>query len=515
MEISEKTTNFWRTPIAIACLLALFKIFLFLLAGNSYGYFRDELYFLACSEHLAFGYPDHAPLSVFLAKISTTIFGDSLLSIRLLPALAGALRIVLTGLLVREFGGKHFAMFLACLCVLVAPIYLGLDNLLSMNAYESLFWTGCALAYILAIRRENLNYWLLFGALAGIGLMNKHSMVFFGLAFGIGLVLTQDRKVFLKKEVWFGGLIAFLIFLPNLIWQYQNDWATLELLQNVQKTGKNVVLAPHEFFFQQVFILLPLTAPVWLAGVWYLLFDKSEKRFRTLGLAYLVTLLLMILLKAKNYYLAPVYPMLFAAGGVFWENLLARFRYGKIVRFAFPTLLIIGGLIFLPMTIPVLPVEKFIAYQNALGIAPPKTEVSHQGILPQHFGDQFGWEEMTAKVSEVYNSLPPEEREKAAIFASNYGEAGAIDFFGRRYNLPKAISAHQSYYLWGHGNYDGSVIIILGDEKEDAEKVCQSVEDKTRVGESLAMKEENFNILVCRGLKEPLPELWKKIKNWN
>jgi hypothetical protein len=223
----------------------------------------------------------------------------------------------------------------------------------------------------------------------------------------------------------------------------------------------------------------------------------------------------MILLKAKNYYLAPVYPMLFAAGGVFWENLLARFRFEKIVKFAYPTLLVIGGLIVLPMAMPVLPVEKFIAYQNALGIAPPKTEVGHQGVLPQHFGDQFGWEEMTAKVAEVYHSLPPEEQEKVAIFANNYGEAGAIDFFGEKYGLPKAISNHQSYYLWGPGNYDGSVVIILGDKKEDAEELFQSVEEKTRVGEPLAMGEENFNILVGRGLKQPFPEIWKKIKNWN
>ena len=515
MENSEKTTNFWRTPIAIAFALAVIKIFLFLLAGNQYGYFRDELYFLACSEHLAFGYPDHAPLSVFLAKISTTLFGDSLFSIRFLPALAGALRIVLTGLLVREFGGKHFATLLACLSVLVAPVYLAGDNLLSMNAYESLFWTGCALSYVWAIRRENPNYWLLFGALAGFGLMNKHSMVFFGLAFVVGLIFTPDRKLFADKYFWLAGGIAFLIFLPNLIWQYQNDWATLELLQNVQKTGKNVVLAPHEFIFQQIFILFPLTAFVWLAGVWYLLFDKSGKWFRSLGVAYLVTLLLMILLKAKHYYLAPIYPMLFAAGGVFWENLTERLRFGKLVRYAFPTLLIIGGLIVLPAAMPVLPVEKFIAYQDALGIAPPKTEVGHQGVLPQHFGDQFGWEEMTAKVAEVYHSLPPEEREKAAIFAGNYGEAGAIDFFGKKYGLPKAISAHQSYYLWGHGDYDGSVVIILGDEKDDAEEFCQSVEERMRVGVPLAMEEENFNILICRGLKTPFPEIWKKIKIWN
>lgn len=515
MEDSQKTTRFWQTPIAIAYALAAFKIFLFLIAGGSYGYFRDELYFLSCTEHLAFGYPDHAPLSVWIAKFSREIFGESLYAIRFLPALSGALKIVLTGWLVREFGGRYFATLLACLCILVAPIYLVGDNLLSMNTYEPLFWTGCAFAYILAVKRENPHYWLLFGAIAGLGLMNKHSLVFFGLAFVVGLVFTQDRKVFAGKYVWLGGGLAFLIFLPNLIWQYQNNWATLELLQNVQKTGKNVVLAPHEFVFQQIFILLPLTAFVWLAGLWYLLADKAGKRFRALGIAYLATLALMILFKAKNYYLAPIYPMLFAAGGAFWENLTARLRVGKSLRYALPTLLIIGGLIFLPLAMPVLPVERFIAYQDALGIAPPKTEVGHQGVLPQHYGDQFGWREMTAKVAEVYHSLPPEEREKATIFAGNYGEAGAIDLFGSQYNLPKAISGHQSYYLWGPRNYDGSVIIFLQAEKQELEEICQSVEERTRVGVPLAMREENFNILICRGLKTPPPEFWTRAKHWN
>ena len=515
MEISENRVSSWQNPLTIAFIIAGVKIFLFILAGNKYGYFRDELYFLACTEHLALGYPDHAPLSVFLAKFSRDVFGDSLYAIRFFPMLAGVLKIILTGLLVREFGGGRFATFLACLCVLVAPIYLGIHSLLSMNAYEPIFWMGCVLCYIWAVRRESSIYWLLFGAFAGLGLMNKHSIVFFGLALIIGFVFTQDRKFFADKNLWLGGAIAFLIFLPNLIWQYQNDWATLELLQNVRKTGKNVVLAPHEFFFQQIFIMHPLIAPVWLAGLWFLLFDKSGKRFRALGIAYLVTLALMILLKAKNYYLAPIYPMLFAAGGVFWENLSAGIRFGKILRIGYPAILIIGGLMFLPMSLPVLPVEKFIAYQNALGLEPPKTEVGHRGVLPQHFGDQFGWEEMAARTAEVYHSLPPEEREKAAIFANNYGEAGAIDFFGKKYGLPKAISNHQSYYLWGHKNYDGSVVIILGDEKEDAEEFFQSVEEKTRVGEPFAMQEENFNILVGRGLKQPFPKVWKKIKNWN
>jgi hypothetical protein len=515
MESAETRISKWKDPLIIAFVLASAKVFLFLLAGNQYGYFRDELYFLACADHLALGYPDHAPLSVFLTDFSRRIFGDSLYAIRFFPMLSGVLKIALTGFLVREFGGKHFAMLLACLSVLVGPIYLATDNLLSMNTYEPIFWMGCVLGYLWAVKRKNQLYWLLFGAFAGLGLMNKHSIVFFGFALVVGLTFTADRKVLANKHFWLGGMIAFLIFLPNLIWQYQNDWATLELLQNVQKTGKNVVLAPHEFFFEQIFILNPLTAPVWLAGLWFLLFDKTGKRFRTLGIAYLVTLALMILLKAKNYYLAPVYPVLFAAGGVFWENLSERFGRARALKYVYPVILVLGGIMFTPLAMPVLPIDTYLKYQATIGIKPPKTEVGHEGLLPQHFGDMFGWEEMVAKTAEVYHSLSAEEKARAVIFGSNYGEAGAIDHFGPKYDLPKAVSTHQSYYLWGYGQADGSLLILLGSDREDAEKNCRAVEEKALVEHPLAMAEERFNILLCRGLKDPLPELWKKIKHWN
>lgn len=487
----------------------------YLVAAGSYGYFRDELYFLACTEHLAWGYPDHAPLSVWITKFSRDIFGDSLYAIRLFPALSGAVKIFLTGVLVREFGGRYLATLLACLSVLFAPIYLAGDNLLSMNTYEPIFWMGCALSYVWAVKRDDPRYWLLFGVCAGLGTMNKHSMAFFGAAFLIGVVLTRDRKYFANKYFWLGGLIAFVLVLPNLIWQYENNWATLELLQNVQKIGKNVVLSPQEFILQQMLIMLPFTAPIWLGGLCYLLFDSSGKRFRTLGIAYVAVLAIMIALKAKNYYLAPVYPILFAAGGVFWEGLAERFRWAKFVGYAYAFVLIITGMAFLPLGLPVLPVDRYVAYQDALGVSPPKTEVGHQGPLPQHFGDMFGWAEMTAKTAAVYNSLPPEERSRTAIYGSNYGEAGAIDHFGEAYGLPKAISPHQSYFLWGPRNYDGSTIIVLGSKREDAEKNCGSVEERDPVGHPYAMGEEHFNILICRNLKTPLAELWPKLKHWN
>lgn len=511
----KNIAGFSLNPVAWAAFFALIKLILHFSFNGSYGYFRDELYYIACGEHLALGYPDHAPLIAFVTKLTRVLFGDSLFALRIFPALAGAVKVFLTGLLVLEFGGRRFAVALACLCVLIAPAYLAVDNFLSMNAFEGVFWMLCAYLAILAFKRRDSRLWLWFGVVAGAGVMNKHSMLLFGLAVVVGLLLTGERRVFFDRWIWIGGAAAFLIFLPNLIWQAQNDWATIELLQNVQETGKNVVLAPHEFVWQQVLILLPPTAPVWLAGVWFFLFDKNGRRFRFLGIAYLVALVLMISLKAKTYYLLPIYPYLFAGGATLLERLSAHNFALRVAKFAYPVVILIFGLVTLPFALPVLSVENFLRYQGRLGLTPPKSEVAHEGVLPQLYGDQFGWAEMTAKVSEVFNALPPEEREKAAIFANNYGQAGAVDFFGARYGLPKTISAHQSYFLWGHRGYTGEVMIILGDEREDAEQHCQSVEEAAEVNHPYSMNEERYKILICRGLREPLPDSWHKLKHWN
>lgn len=513
--MNEPKNNRWLSPLAIGAYFAVFTLLLHFVFNSNYGYFRDELYFLACGEHLAWGYPDHAPLVALMAKASRTFFGDSLFAIRFFPALAGAAKVFLTALLVREFGGKRFATFLACLCVLFAPVYLAIDNLLSMNSLEPVFWMLCVYFAVLAIKRENPKYWLLFGTFAGLGLMNKHSMLFFGAAIVAGLLLTKERKIFLNKYFWACGAIAFLIFLPNIVWQFQNDFATLELLQNVQKSGKNIVLSPLGFFASQIMMLLPAASPVWLAGIWFFLFDKNGKQFRFLGVAYLFLLALMIFLKAKDYYLAPVYPMLFAAGAVWWEQLAERIRPLRFTKIALPIFVIGLGALALPIALPVLPVEKLIAYQQAIGFKPPKTEVSHEGVLQQIYGDQFGWREMVEKTAQVYHALPPAERDKAGIFGSNYGEAGAVDFFGVEYNLPKAVSPHQSYFLWGPRNYSGEILILLGSDKEDAEKACESVEEAAEVNHPYSMAEEKFKILICRRTKKPLPEIWQSLKHWN
>lgn len=507
-------SNKWLSPLAFICYIAALKLLIQLIFSGGYGYFRDELYYLECGEHLDWGYVDHAPLIALISKASRVVFGDSMFGIRFLPAVAGAGKVLLTGLIVRELGGRRFAVILSCLCVL-SSAYLALDSFLSMNAFEGVFWTGCILSFIFAVKRNNPRYWVIFGLLAGIGLLNKHSTLFFGSAIFAGILLTKARSLLAGKWIWIGGVIALLIFLPNLIWEWQHDWATVELLRNVQATGKNVALSPAEFILVNILEMGLLGAPIWIAGLIYFLFDRTGKRFRALGIAYLVLLTEMILMNGKAYYMYSIYPMLFAGGGVYIEYLLTKTKRLGFLKVAYPSLLIAGMLITMPFALPVLPVETFLRYQTALGFQAPKTEVAFDSPLPQIFADRFGWPEMVHKVAEAYNRLPEEDKEKTAIFAGNYGQAGAVDFFGPKYGLPKAISGHQNYFFWGPRHYTGEVMILLGIDLKAAETLFNSVEEAGVVSHPYTMSYEHFTILICRGLKTPLPELWPHLKFWN
>lgn len=496
----------WTSPLAIAGYLAVAKLIIHVLTNSQYGYFRDELYYLALIEHLDWGFVDCAPLFPWIAKLTTLFLGTGLAAIRFLPAVAGALKVLLTGLLIREFGGKRFAVLLGCLCVIVAPAYLALDTVFTMNALEPLFWMGCVYCIVLVVNRNEPRYWLGFGVLAGLGVMNKHTAVFFLLGILVGLLFSQERKVMRTRWFWIAGLVALLIVLPNLVWQYQHDFATLEDVRNVKATGKNVAVSPLEFLWQQILIMNPLTLPVWMAGLWFFL----SKRYRFLGFAYLSLLAVWMFMAGKHYYVVPAYPMLFAVGAVFWERIrMKRVKAGYLV------VLLASGIVIAPLVLPILPPESLLAYQKLIRYEVPKTEVEHVGPLPQYFGDMFGWPEMVNKVTRVYSSLAPEERAKAAIFARNYGEAGAIDFFGPSRGLPKAISGHQNYFLWGPRNYTGEVIVVLQYRKEELVDACESIEETEVVDHPYSMAEEHYTILVCRGLVRPLKEVWPQQKNWN
>jgi len=494
-------------------LLAVFKLGLHCIFNDRYNYFRDEFDYLACGDHLAWGYVDQPPLLPFLARVSREVLGDSLRAIRLVPAVGISAIVVLTGMITKEMGGRGFALVLAAVAVLIAPIYLSDGSLLVTNSLEPLLWMGAAYAAMRAIT-TNERYWLLFGVFAGLGLEEKYSIAIFGFGMVVGLLLTAHRRVLISKWFLLGGLAALLIFAPNLIWNIQNGWPFLELMHNIRESGRDVVLSPLDFFLQQVLLVHPFTAPIWIIGLVALLVDKRFAAFRSLGWCYVVCFVAFVVLKGKNYYLGPIYPMLFAPGAVVIEGWIERLRQ-LWFRPVVIAVLLVGGTALAPLVVPVLSVDQFLAYMNKLPFDVPRSEHGHERApLPQHYADQFGWEELTATTAAAWERLSLDERSDCAIFGQNYGQAGSIDFFGRRYGLPPAISGHQTYYLWGPRGYSGNCMIVIDDKEEKLHQLFEQVEYVGSSDNPYAL-ERNVPVYICRGKKfASLAELWPKIKKW-
>jgi hypothetical protein len=505
--------SFLRDGMLLVLVIAIAKFALHMIFNNRYGYFRDEFDYMACGRHLAWGYVDQPSLAPFLIQVSRELFGDSLRAVRFFPALASSANVVLTAVIARQLGGKSYALFLSALAAAIAPMYLSNGGLFTTNFMEPVFWMGCAYFAILAVKRSNPRYWLWFGVVAGLGLNNKYSITVFGLGIVIGLALTDQRRILWNKWLWLGGLAAFLIFLPNLIWNLQHHWPFVELMHNIRAEGRDVQLSAWQFFSQQTLLIGTLSAPIWITGVVALLVCKSLRPYRLLGWCYLVAFTLFVVLHGKNYYLAPIYPMLLAAGAVMFERGLDRVRYGWIGKPLVAGTIFAAGAWFAPLTVPILPVEQFISYMNKLPIKVPRTERSHFAVvLPQHYADQFGWQEIAEAVAKIYNGLPPEQRAKTGIFGNNYGYAGAIDFFGPRFGLPKAISTHQTYWMWGPGAYTGESLIVLGDRRSSIEPKCASIQEFDVSFGPYGL--EHDPIFVCQGLKWNLQEIWPELKKW-
>ena len=484
------------------------------MTANRYGIFRDELYYLACAEHLDWGYVDQPPLIALIAWIARHLFGDGLIGLRLFPAIAGAATVWLTGKLTREMGGNTFAQVLAALAVMAVPIFLVMHHWLTMNAFEPLIWLGCVWCTVRAINRNDARYWVWFGLLAGLGMENKYTTAFFVFAIVVGLALTRARRFLLSPYFWIGAIIALSIFLPNLVWLVRNHFPFLELMHNIRRSHRDVVRGPFAFILDQAMIMNPILFPLWLGGLAWLFFGRDGRRFRVLGVVYLIMLVTFIALHAKNYYLGSIYPMLFAAGAIAFERVTATRsrRWGRVVY----AILIVGSTIVLAPTVsPIFSAEGAIAYQQKLGFEPPKAEYQRTGPLPQHFADEFGWEEMAREAARIYNSLSPQERVKTSIFANSYGQASAIDFFGPRLGLPKSICNHQSYWLWGPRDYDGSTVIVLGSDGTGDREHFASVEVVGRAEHPYSRRDEHFDIFLCRGFTGNLRKAWAEMKKWN
>ncbi|MEJ2009559.1 MAG: glycosyltransferase family 39 protein [Acidobacteriota bacterium] len=380
--------SIWTGATAIVLYIAAASFLAHMLTAGRYGYFRDELYYLACARHLAFGYVDQPPMIALVAWFTVHTLGTSLLALHFLPALAGAAIIWLTAMIARELGGGRFAQGLAALSASLAGIFVIMAHLLTMNVFEPLVWMGCAWVLIRIIKTGNQKLWLWFGVLAGLGLENKYSITIFAFAVVVGLLLTRERKAFRSPWIWLGGAIALAIFLPNLIWNIQHHFPFIELMRNIHASGRDIHRGPLAFLGGQVFILSPLNFPIWLSGLLYLFFARDGKRFRVLGWTFVVVLATVMILHGKDYYPTPAYPMLLAAGAVALERLFRSRQWLKPVAVG---LLIAGTAPLLPMMIPILPLTTYLHYQEKIGLAPPATEKSHLASpLPQYYSDDLG-----------------------------------------------------------------------------------------------------------------------------
>jgi 4-amino-4-deoxy-L-arabinose transferase-like glycosyltransferase len=482
--------------------------------GPRYPIFRDEFYYLACADHPALGYVDHPPLSILILYGWRAIFGDSIYSLRVLPSLAGGLIVLLTSGLAGAIGGGSFARTFAAVSVLAAPTVFGITSFYSMNAFDFVFWL---LGFHLVVRlirlepSEATRTWMALGVVLGLGLLNKISVLVLGAGLAAVLVLTPLRSHLLRRGPWIAAAIALGLFAPHIVWQIQNDWPTAEFISNATRL-KNVSLGPWGFFTSQILDFGPLNAVFWIPGLSWLLLAERARPFRALGIIFVVAFL--SFMNGKAYYLAPAMLVPLVAGAVFVESVLAQ-RRAAWLRPALLALLLISAAIPLPVVVPLLKADRLGSYMQTIGLVPKAAEKSALGILPQHFADRFGWEELTQITAAAWRSLTDEEKRNAIIVGDNYGETGAVNYYGRALGLPLAVSQHNNFYLWGPGNTTATVVITIGQSVEDLREVFDDVQPVASMTDPLAMPYERADpVAICRRPKRPLMVLWVEGKKF-
>jgi hypothetical protein len=511
---TETSGSRFTSGFALLCYVGLIRVALYLIAAPNYGYFRDEMYYLACGEHPAWGYVDQPPLIAWMAWLLQHSIGTSLYALRLLPMLGDVGAIFMAGLLARYLGGKRWSMFLAAIAVLVTPIFLALSHLFTMNSFDPMLWTLLTWLMVRLIQSGNEKHWLWIGALVGITLLNKYGVLFFLFGLLAGVVITPLRRSLARPWFWLGVAVATAIALPNFLWQRHWNYPFVQLLVNVRQGPRDVMVSPLPYLWQQMQMIGFVSAVLVVLGLWFL-FSPQGRRYAVLGFGFLGVLGLMVALKGKFYYVAPVYPLMFAVGAVAFERLTESAKWSWI-RPAYAATILAAGALIAPTMIPVLPVKTYISYSQRLGIQQQKFENQPLSVLPQIYADMYGWEDRVKIVANYFHSLSPEEQRVTAIGASDYGQAGAVDLFGPKYGLPKSISSNNNYWIWGPRDYHGESLILMNEDvPEKYVDLCQSFTLVAQPSDPYSRLDANRPIYHCRGLKTDLQALWPRLKGWN
>ncbi|MBU6199886.1 MAG: glycosyltransferase family 39 protein [Xanthomonadaceae bacterium] len=471
-----------------------------LLCNWRYGFHRDELQVLDDARHLAWGYVAYPPLTAFLGRIELLLFGTSLDGFRFFSALAQSVAVVLAAAIAGELGGNRQARFIAAIATTVMPFSLLAGSEFMYVSFDFLWWVLLAWLVLRLINSANPRWWLAIGAVIGLGMLTRNTIGFCTLGLVAGVLATPLRAHLRSRWLWTGVALSVLIFLPNLIWQAQHDFVYLDFVRTIHardmRWGRT-----DGFFPQQLFANASLfTAPIWLAGLWFVLRAKDDARYRILAWMYLVPLILFALAQGRGYYMAPAYPMLLAAGAVACERWLTPMQAARQrLAHGFQWLLLVfAGITGAAIALPIAPV-------NSLGWR--ISRAAHD-----NFAEQIGWQQFVRRVAEVYRSLPENERARTAILANNYGEAGAIDFYGPALGLPPAISRTNSYWYRGYGNPPPLTVIELGNSAQDEQRSAAKCTSFGRFHNSQRVDNEEsasgYEIFVCRDIPPKWQEIW-------
>lgn len=492
-------------------LLALIKFILpYLLQSSYYEPHRDEFLYLTEGHHLAWGFMEVPPLLSIFAWL-THFFGNGMFWIKFWPGLFGVLTFIFTAKIIQKLGGGMFAIFLAFL-PFIFGVNLRLFFLFQPNAPEVFFWTLIAYSVLRYIQTEKNKYLYILGISIGLGMISKYSVAIYAVSILAGLLLTPQRKIFSNKHLYFAGIIALLIFMPTLLWEYNHHFPIVVHMKQLNERQLQFV-SPAGFLADQLLMNIPCVF-IWLAGLYFTAFSYKGKKYRAFAWAYVFVIILLLILHGKNYYSLGVYPVLLAFGAYHLEK-FSESRL-KIWRYVFVIIPFISGVLFIPILLPVAKPATLARYYEIMhtsntGVLKWEDQENHP--LPQDFADMLGWEEMTQKTSKAYNSLDSNEKAHTFIFCDNYGEAGAVNYYRHKYNLPEAHSDNGSFLYWMPRNIHIDNLILITDDQEEMQHPFIKNFKSAVVTDSVTNKyarERGSLIIVFKGANEAFNKMFRE-----